>query len=686
MRSFSNLFILLGSIISRLGIKRLLEWIGDVTHHKKRHNEVPSENGRQTGPSSNGRKVADHRDSESARGPDTNFDTTVSARTARHRSKSKAEIREDESLSQQQLSRQSQQTPQSQLPPQKRVRMQERQTEPRQRQQSAQPVVDEQSRLEFVLEGKDAKGLAIVAVGKACLVFRQTAPDEATGGIVEGAKLKALFHGKQSLNITVTPDDGLAIFGRRSGTAYFEDAVLLKAVSFLVEAIPNYSGNTAIHVELHRAGSTLYEFRLPVQVLPVGAALPDQPSSRIIDLDATDALDAAASVAPPKRRISLKLRFESGLLYVDMEDYVDGEFNHSIEGPATLFDPARLARLVDQVTQSLGSGFYDASAWAVFDGQATNLPGTVRMLSAASERIAEAGSLLYEELAADARLKEILTYIEGAALGTRLTIKTIDAYVPWELLYPFRFSTAFDEDDRKRWPLRTDALWGVRFAIETMQLGEGHYAALQTARRNAEPRVSININPTIRIVGAPNPDLPREVHQQLATSLVTKGHVANVHDTCKDIRGVLQKALGKATLIYVFCHGSASLALASHGSEELLLDADCSLKPRDIDEERPFSCGPVIFLNACQSGHFSPLSFTNFLRNFRKKSSLGLIATTFTVPTAFAARFGAEVVSAYFSVHGKSVADLMLDLRQRHLRNGNPVPLFYAVQCQVELN
>jgi hypothetical protein len=367
-----------------------------------------------------------------------------------------------------------------------------------------------------------------------------------------------------------------------------------------------------------------------------------------------------------------------------MDDYVDGEFVNSIEG-STAIDPARLGKLLDRVTHTLGSGFYDASAWAAFDGSQTDVAGNARMLLAATERIAEAGSLLYHELAEDAKLKQILLYINQAVPGTRVTVRTRDAYVPWELLYPYRFNTQFDAEERARYPLQLDAIWGARFAIETVLLGEGDYASVQRARRDAQPGASVNINPTIRIDMAPDPEVTRAVHSRLVQSLKQNGCPVQLNDKCADIRAVLNKALSKATLIYVFCHGSAPPALAGERIEELLLDADCSLNPSGIDPNLAFSSGPVIFLNACHSAGFSPLSFSSFLRTFRRKNALGLIATSFTVPSNFAATFGSEVVKAYFSIHGKSLAEILLDLRRRHLRRGNPVPLFYAVQCQVDL-
>ena len=348
-----------------------------------------------------------------------------------------------------------------------------------------------------------------------------------------------------------------------------------------------------------------------------------------------------------------------------------------------LLNRATTERLLDRVNHTLGNGFYIASAWSEFDGSATDTPGNARILAAATERIAQAGWQLYQELSGDTILQQVLTYINNVTeQNTIITIRTKDVYLPWELLYPFRFDTEFDDEDRARWPLKTEAIWGGRFAIETIQTGEGPYGQQQMARRKAPPSASINVNPTITLDGTTKPHQPRLVHNNLVHSLKRKGCLVQLNDKCQSIRSVLLKARDHSTLIYVFCHGSLS---SDREGEELLLDTNCSVQPRAIDDERTFPNGPVIFLNACHSGAFSPLSFTNFLRIFRRKHSLGLISTNFTVPTCFAATFGAEVVTAYFTIKEKNLSRILLDLRRSHLLRGNPIPLFYTVQCQVEL-
>jgi hypothetical protein len=87
-------------------------------------------------------------------------------------------------------------------------------------------------KLGFVLEGPAARGLTLRAEGIALLVFKQFAADDVAGAIVEGEKLKPLLAGEQTLAISVTPEDGLAIDGPHAGQAQFKDGQLRQAQPF----------------------------------------------------------------------------------------------------------------------------------------------------------------------------------------------------------------------------------------------------------------------------------------------------------------------------------------------------------------------------------------------------------------------------------------------------------------------
>jgi hypothetical protein len=546
---------------------------------------------------------------------------------------------------------------------------------------AATRVAETGGQLGFVLEGSHARGLSLLARGRALLTFKQFAAGEAAGATVAGAKLDALREGEQTLMISVTPEDGLAIDGPHSGSAQFRDGELLQAVPFALRALPESVGECGVHVEFHHAGARLYEFRLPIIVLPRGRALPALVTPLAIDLDARQAVQAAGEVGKLSRRFRLKACFENNQLYLNFDDYVDGEINCSIEGFAYSIDRARFDALRGELATTLDANLYaSSSVWDAFDGSDTTAAGVQRQLTRVIGQFAQAGGVLYRALREDAKWREILDYIEAKGdSGTRLTIITREVSLAWELLYPQRF----DPDDVERWPLQPGLFWGARFALETQLLGEGDYAALLKTRRQAKGAASLNLNPTITLAA----DQLQQVHAGLASTLRAEspGVEVRVNDNGQSIRDVVVKAKTGATLIYLFCHGSPPPSAGAPRPERLELDQDCSVSVDQIDDERVFPNAPIIFLNACSAGAFSPLSFTGFLRAFRRKKALGLIAPGFPVPTCFAARFGADVVDACFHSQGSSLAGLLQTFRQQHLQRGNPLPLLYAVQCQVDL-
>lgn len=117
-----------------------------------------------------------------------------------------------------------------------------------------------------------------------------------------------------------------------------------------------------------------------------------------------------------------------------------------------------------------------------------------------------------------------------------------------------------------------------------------------------------------------------------------------------------------------------------------MLDTDCRLQPADLGAGSPYKNAPIVFLNSCMAGAFSPLTFSTFLSKFRKRGALGMIATTFAIPIAFGARFGEEVVACYLMRRG-SLAVALWELRHKHLvEQSNPVPLFYSLQCQMNFD
>jgi hypothetical protein len=149
------------------------------------------------------------------------------------------------------------------------------------------------------------------------------------------------------------------------------------------------------------------------------------------------------------------------------------------------------------------------------------------------------------------------------------------------------------------------------------------------------------------------------------------------------MKSILLEAGTPARIVYVYCHGAPAQP-GKGSSERLDLGIGCAVRPDDMQTLRKFESAPIIVLNACLAGATSPLLFTSFLQSFRAQDALGVIATTFYVPILFGAAFGARVVRNCLSGNLPLGEKVQL-LRREHAELGNPVPMFYSVQCQLSL-
>jgi hypothetical protein len=141
----------------------------------------------------------------------------------------------------------------------------------------------------------------------------------------------------------------------------------------------------------------------------------------------------------------------------------------------------------------------------------------------------------------------------------------------------------------------------------------------------------------------------------------------------KQVLSALRKEPAVASLIYFFCHGSA---------EKLEFEKSTSFTPYHVAGPE-FPHWPVVFVNACEAGNISPLSFFSFRKEFRKRKSAGLIAPSFPIPTLFAAVFASAFLERY--ARQETVGSILLALRRQLLRQNNPLGLWYSLQCPLDL-
>lgn len=513
------------------------------------------------------------------------------------------------------------------------------------------------------LDGEGWQGNALRRGRTARLSFGDAIAASETFLRFHGAKFAAeISRPEAELTLLLRADAGIAVRSR-VGLAQFREGRLCDAVHFDLDVAADAPERVALSLQFFGATTLLYSVPFALPIADLHAA--DLPSLRLpeLDLDATDAQLADKALGP---QLLLSLSLRQDRLELTLTEYHEGVASVTLAATTTLTAPG-LQTLLDRVQAELGPDYFAAASWDSADPQPAHLQACVA-------RAASAGSLLHRELA-KAGAELLLARIDEKPDGTRLTVASADVLLPLELLYPYEYSPRWPQSQREAHPPRADRFWGARLALEVLH-GDGRGIELKRRHRRAQPRVSLNIGPDIR-----NADVLR-IHEDLRTSLQQAGVATAQSADCDAMREVLLLARSDAAVIYVYCHGSG--AQPQRGAVEALqLDFDCEINPDAVVGDRRYPHAPVLILNACHSGQTSPLLFTNFLSAFRGQDALGIIATSFYVPQVFGAKFGAELVQACLE-RSLPLAENVRRLRQRYARAGNPAPLFYSVQCQLD--
>jgi hypothetical protein len=541
------------------------------------------------------------------------------------------------------------------------------------------------ARLHFVLEGAAVSGRTLLVGTRARLTFNHDAPPSNAVSIVESSHLEAAREANLDVLLLATATGRVRLVGPHFGIARFREGRLHAPLHFDLEA-QGVGGAGEVHVDFLIRGESVYQSRIELRVATVsqGAAKSGRAGGPL----ASDLMDVTTRRAkPPRQQIVLSLGISGGQFRIALLDLRDGELEFSEDYEASRIDRVTIDAMIHNTTAALQGCYADERVWEGFSGgaqRAAHDGATAAALASATELIAFAGARLNADLRADRRIAEALEYIEtNAQEGARISVSTDNIFLPWEILYPHPWPAHPTDEQRRARPLRPESFWGLRFAIETDKRGIGSLTRLARKHRSSPRKVSLNLNPDIRLAGASPADQPAAVNEAWAKALERERLLDGCQHDCQQMRRVLQDARTSATIVYLYCHGQPPNP-ALQRPERLELDANCALEPADLDIGIPYECAPIIFLNSCSGALSSPLVLSSFLKQFRQRGALGMIGTSYDVPIAFGAHFGREIVGACLNLQG-SLAEAMRGLRRRHFQElGNPLPLFYTLQCYLE--
>ena len=531
----------------------------------------------------------------------------------------------------------------------------------------------------FATSGEGVRGNQVRLGAEFDLTFNYGIERASRMAILEGEKLKELLLTDiAELDIVIIPRGFKLKQSRWRQRATFVKGALLKKVVFHLQAAKEAIADARIDVIFETKGAVLYEFSLPFQLTPVLDSAVETPFDPLnFNLD-----DLASEMDRQQRTALLDIWADSDGLSINFNNFETGEsFPASTRGLTRTSLADFLGKTKDDLDPVPNNLIWGLLADPL--GKPNN-EGAEKEFNDCLERVATAGWELYKKLNADSGFAKVLDAVERLEPGSTLSIKTDCAFLPWEILNPSPFNWGDpDKIKTEERPVQPQNFWGQRFIIECLLAGEKRsYKTPVTVHKKSPAYVSMNVFRTIDQGLEGNTFLPGKSHETLAAELQPEITV-ELRREGSEIRKIFVEENYRPTMIYLLCHGQNDKPLIGQ-DEKLEIDVNNFVLPRDVYVGYAYPSGPIIFLNSCSSGAASPLAFSTFLSQFREKNALGLIGTSFPVPTTFGSAFGQELIRQYMKMH-KPIGQALLDLRRQQLANGNPIGLFYTLQCPLDI-
>ncbi|MDY6897338.1 MAG: CHAT domain-containing protein, partial [Cyanobacteriota bacterium] len=444
-----------------------------------------------------------------------------------------------------------------------------------------------------------------------------------------------------------------------------------------------------IKVELFYRGYLLQSKQLGVLIIPtIGAEIPESlhpaQTSRVT-FTTTDLLTNEQLAMLPERVLTVDVELDQRDGSIDFRFLDRTQGNQQLAFYDTTLQPAALGNAIAGIRQQLKSASESEYRWSV--------GGSLELLNAWLPLLANVGRELYRLLLppnqADGaeKLQAVLTPNTVIQVNPVLGKVTI----PWALLYERKIRQSrqnrvcenFTQHDLDctNCPNKNDlqiicphAFWGYRYSIEQLPCwtSNKHYsvALVRQIKNEKQLQLSFNVHrdfllwrehlPKLEAAGSVNV-LPAEEMLELESIWGEYGQVLD--------------------LVYFYCHG---------GVEEM------PKRPYlEISDDRIYSnfleCyestwlhHPLVFLNGCATGDYSPESYVSLIDDFLNAGASGVVGTECPVSETFAEYYATEVFKHLFA--GKPLGQAMLEVRRKLLQEQyNPLGLVYSLYAAHEI-
>lgn len=289
------------------------------------------------------------------------------------------------------------------------------------------------------------------------------------------------------------------------------------------------------------------------------------------------------------------------------------------------------------------------------------------------DKVARRGNDAYKRIFADeisrARLTEALTQNTSG----NLEIATEGFLLPWELLYP----------DYQIGVVTWDSFWGFRYNISRVLTDVPRQGWL-SSEDHEPPRVMLLPYPKLN--GVRDQEIPFFRGLRSAGKICLRDWLEECSQMAGgseqlnepyELRKKLFEFCGQGSdVVQLSCHVAINEAYSRHSCFVLGPDLKVRLEDMNVDHLE-LADDPVVFLNACGTGVRDSRKTSDFVREFLKSGSRGVIATESDVPDYFAAEFTQQFYRHL--LHGRTYGEALLATRHWCLHEcNNPLGLLYA--------
>ncbi|WP_211178478.1 MULTISPECIES: CHAT domain-containing protein [Brasilonema] len=465
-------------------------------------------------------------------------------------------------------------------------------------------------------------------------------------------------------------------------------------VQFTVK--PNkFDGRGYIQVELFYRGYLLQCKQLIILIIPVpGAEIPESlrpPQSSRMTFTTTDLLTNEQLAQLPERVLTVEVELDQRDGSIDFRFLDRTQGSKELAFYDTTLQPAALGSAIAGIRQQLHS--------TLVDGYWGQVQGSIEQLNTWLPKLADVGRELYRQLLPQNQ-DSLLTDDQGETLQAALQPNTViqvnpvlgKVTIPWALLYERKIKTSkqnrvcdrFTEHDLDctNCPNKSDpkficphAFWGYRYSIEQLPCWASSkhnspVALVRQIKNNQQLQLSFNVYRDFQLWQEHLPKL------EAAGSI----NILSAEEMLK-LESIWEEHGNVLDLIYFYCHG---------GLEEMPKRPYLELSDERIYSnflecyESTWQHHPLVFLNGCATGDYSPESYVSLIDDFLNAGASGVVGTECPVSEPFAEYYATEVFKRLFA--GETMGQAMLAVRRKLLQQQhNPLGLVYSLYAAHEI-